>query len=108
MEAGQPKTRPPLDNAIREAEEEGFLIPEAERNTLVQQPRRFAFPIIHFFEWSTYLVQLRANPALEQWPLKTRDFLHEFSEARWFDTNKLPQNTHIGVKIALGYYHASR
>ena len=91
----------PLENAIREADEEGFIVPAKEREELKAQPRRFLSPIIHFFEWSTYFVTLRERPPLNNWSKMTDDFRHEFSEAQWFATNDLPNNTHIGVKLAL-------
>lgn len=95
------KDKSALENALREADEEGFIIPEAERKELISNPRRLIFPIMHFFEWSTFLVKLRAKPSLDLWPKKTDDFIHEFSEARWFNIHELPHNLHVGVRLVL-------
>ncbi len=86
----------PLQNAIREATEEGFAPPVAiDRDTVPV----FRIPLLHFFDWSTFLVRLEQKPDLNKWP--TKKFRDEFSEVKWMDVNALEENTHMGVKAAL-------
>jgi hypothetical protein len=85
-----------LQNAIREATEEGFAPPVAINQDTVPV---FRIPLLHFFDWSTFLVRLEQKPDLSKWP--TQKFRSEFSEVKWMDVNALEDNTHMGVKAAL-------
>lgn len=86
----------PLQNAIREATEEGFAPPIAIAPDTTPV---FRIPLLHFFDWSTFLVRLEQKPDLSKWPMQK--FRQEFSEVGWFDVKALPENTHMGVKAAL-------
>jgi 8-oxo-dGTP pyrophosphatase MutT (NUDIX family) len=59
----------------------------------------FRIPILHSFDWTTYIVKLDERPPIFEWP--TAAYSSEFSEVRWFPANDLPEATHLGVKAAL-------
>lgn len=86
----------PVQNATREATEEGFAPLTAIDPDVTPV---FRIPLLHFFDWSTFLVRLEQKRDLRQWP--TKKFRYEFSEVSSSDAKALPENTHMGVKAAL-------
>lgn len=74
----------PLNDALR-----GFL------PSVINWPPECCRIQIPFFDYSTYLCRLNAEPP--RWPILN----HETIEVRWFSVRDLPSRTHLGVRYAL-------
>ena len=81
--------------AVRETKEEFF----SGRNELLENldieksDKRSVF-LFPFFEYHTYVIDVTGKDIVikHNW---------EFRKVKWFDVNKLPYKTHIGVKVVL-------